>query len=73
MPCERVACGGTNFQAVVDWVDKDGGFDGLIIMTDMEASMPSHSRTQRLWVTDKRSYERCRWVNKCKDKIAVMM
>lgn len=71
--CERVACGGTNFQAVVDWVDKDGGFDGLIIMTDMEASMPSHSRTQRLWVTDKRSYERCRWVNKCKDKIAVMM
>jgi predicted metal-dependent peptidase len=72
IPCERVACGGTNFQAPVDWVKNEGSYDGLIIFTDLQAPEPTPSTIPRLWFTDKRNYDYCDWAKSCKDKIAVM-
>ena len=49
---ERVLCGGTDFDAPTDYVNK-GRFDGHIIVTDMMASKPKRSNCQRMWITDK--------------------
>ena len=47
---ERVACGGTCFEAPTDYVNK-GGFDGHIVLTDMCAPKPKASKCQRMWMT----------------------
>lgn len=49
----RTKCGGTNFQVVTDWVQAQGKFDGMIVLTDLEAPKPTafHGGL-RLWITD---------------------
>lgn len=47
---ERVMCGGTDFNAPTDYVNK-GGFDGHLILTDMMAPKPKPSKCQRMWLT----------------------
>ena len=49
---ERTMCGGTCFDAPTKFVNETGGFDGLIICTDMEAPKPVRCNVQRLWITD---------------------
>lgn len=49
---ERVLCGGTNFDAPTDYVNK-GTFDGHIILTDLCAPKPKASKCQRMWMTTK--------------------
>ena len=49
---ERVACGGTCFNAPTEYVNARG-FDGHIVLTDMEASKPKSSKCQRMWMTTK--------------------
>ena len=53
---ERVKCGGTCFNAPTRYVN-DQGFDGHIILTDMEAPKPIASKCQRMWMTDQRGKE----------------
>jgi len=48
---ERVKHGGTCFDAPTRWVN-DRNYDGLIILTDMEAPRPMACKAQRLWVTN---------------------
>ena len=48
---ERVLCGGTDLNAPTEYVNKHGGYDGLIILTDMEAPKPKPCKAQRLWAT----------------------
>jgi len=48
---ERVLCGGTDFNAPTDYVNKRGDFDGLIILTDLEAPKPKACKCQRMWAT----------------------
>ena len=55
---ERVMHGGTCFNAPTKFVNEKGGFDGLIICTDMEAPKPVRCNVQRLWITDERSGQR---------------
>jgi predicted metal-dependent peptidase len=50
---ERVSCGGTCFNAPTDYVNKHS-FDGVIILTDMEAPKPKRCKAQRMWMTDER-------------------
>jgi len=50
---ERVLCGGTCFQAPTDYINKHS-FDGVIILTDMEAPKPKACKAQRMWMTDQR-------------------
>jgi predicted metal-dependent peptidase len=47
---ERVLCGGTDFNAPTQYVN-DKGFDGHIVLTDMEAPKPGPSRCRRMWMT----------------------
>ena len=49
---ERTMYGGTCFNAPTQFVNETGGFDGLIICTDMEAPKPVACRVQRMWITD---------------------
>jgi len=49
---ERVLSGGTCFDAPTEYVNKRGDFDGVIILTDMEAPAPKACRAQRMWMTD---------------------
>jgi len=51
---ERVLSGGTDFNAPTRFVNEHGGFDGLIIATDMDAPAPIDCNVQRMWVTDSR-------------------
>ena len=48
---ERVLCGGTNFDAPTEYVNKRGDFDGLIVLTDLEAPKPKACKCQRMWAT----------------------
>ena len=50
---ERVSCGGTCFNAPTDYVNGQN-FDGVIILTDMEAPKPKRCKAQRMWMTDER-------------------
>ena len=54
---ERVSCGGTCFDAPTDYVNKNS-FDGVIILTDMEAPKPKACKAQRMWMTDQRGASR---------------
>ena len=47
---ERVLCGGTNFDAPTEYVNKNN-FDGHIVLTDMYAPKPKASKCQRMWMT----------------------
>ena len=51
-PRERVAYGGTCFNAPTKFVNK-GSFDGHIILTDLMAPKPVASKCQRMWMTTK--------------------
>ena len=51
---ERTMYGGTCFDAPTKFVNETGGFDGLIICTDMEAPKPVRCSVQRMWITDER-------------------
>ncbi len=55
---ERVSCGGTCFNAPTDYINKRGDFDGVIILTDMEAPKPKACKAQRMWMTDERGASR---------------
>ena len=55
---ERVMCGGTCFDAPTEYVNKRGDFDGVIILTDMEAPKPKACKAQRMWMTDERGASR---------------
>ena len=47
----RVACGGTSFQCVTDYCNKNAGtIEAAIIMTDFYADIPTISKVQRLWI-----------------------
>jgi predicted metal-dependent peptidase len=48
---ERVLCGGTDFDAPTEFVNK-GNFDGHLVITDMMAGKPKRSNCQRMWLTD---------------------
>ena len=54
---ERVLCGGTCFDAPTKYVN-DNNFDGVIILTDMEAPKPKACKAQRMWMTDARGASR---------------
>ena len=47
---ERVKYGGTDFSAPTKYVNGEG-FDGHIILTDMQAEKPIPSTCQRMWMT----------------------
>jgi predicted metal-dependent peptidase len=49
---QRVMCGGTDFDAPTEYVNKNGTFDGHIILTDMCAPAPKPSKCRRMWMTD---------------------
>ena len=51
---ERTMYGGTCFDAPTKFVNETGGFDGLIILTDLEAPKPVPCRVQRMWLTTER-------------------
>ena len=55
---ERVMCGGTCFDAPTEYVNKRGDFDGVIILTDMEAPKPVACRAQRMWMTNEQGANR---------------
>ena len=49
----RTRCGGTDFQAVTDYVNdpkQRGKYDGYVICTDGECGKPGPSRLKRAWV-----------------------
>ena len=54
---ERVLCGGTCFDAPTAYVNANS-FDGVIILTDMEAPKPKACKAQRMWMTDERGASR---------------
>jgi predicted metal-dependent peptidase len=54
---ERVMCGGTCFNAPTEYVNRHN-FDGVIILTDMEAPKPKACKAQRMWMTDQRGARR---------------
>lgn len=54
---KRYLSGGTCFDAPTKWVNENG-FDGHIVLTDMEAPKPIPSNCQRMWMTTKRFAER---------------
>jgi len=56
---KRWRSGGTCFDAPTKWVNERADqFDGLIILTDMEAPKPVPCKVPRLWGTDARGAER---------------
>jgi predicted metal-dependent peptidase len=56
--------GGTNFGAVIDFIDKDRTFDGVLIFTDGYAPCPlppKNKKTKILWLFDTESnYKSCK-------------
>ncbi|MDG1950329.1 MAG: VWA-like domain-containing protein, partial [bacterium] len=55
---ERTMYGGTCFNAPTKFVNEKGGFDGLIVLTDLEAPKPVSCRVQRMWLTTDRHANR---------------
>ncbi len=56
-PAERVLHGGTCFNAPTEYVNANS-FDGVIILTDMEAPKTKACKAQRMWMTDARGASR---------------
>ena len=52
----REMCGGTDFQAPTDYVNNHN-FDGVIILTDMEAPKPGPCKAQRMWMSNQAGCE----------------
>ena len=56
--------GGTNFNAVIDYIDKNPGYDGVIIFTDGYAPCPKppkNRKTRILWLFDsEQNYKNCK-------------
>jgi len=48
---QRVMCGGTDFDAPTKFVNGNKKYDGLIVLTDMQAPAPVPCRVRRLWIT----------------------
>ena len=48
---KRVFCGGTNFDAPTEYVNKHK-FDGHIVLTDMGGPKPKTSKCPRIWMTN---------------------
>lgn len=46
----RTRSGGTNFQKVQDYSDQQKKYNLLIIVTDLQDSIPKKGKTQRLWL-----------------------
>jgi len=49
---ERVMCGGTCFNAPTNYVNKENDFDGMIVLTDLQAPKPVSCTVPRMWMTD---------------------
>lgn len=47
----RYKYGGTDFNAPTKYVNENGSFDGLIVLTDMEAPKPITCKVKRMWIT----------------------
>jgi predicted metal-dependent peptidase len=56
----RTRRGGTEFKPVSDYADQNN-YDGLIILTDMQASEPPTSQVRRLWITSKPNLPQKDW------------
>lgn len=56
---ERVASGGTNFDAPTEYVNENKEYDALIILTDMCAPKPQPCRVARMWITEKQYEQYC--------------
>ena len=79
---ERVLTGGTNFEPVREWVDnprkrskewRGKSFDGLLILTDMEAPKPKSQRScQRAWVTTQQHAKRPYFQPDKRDKLVAI-
>ena len=79
---ERVMCGGTDFEPVREWVDnprvrskewRGKSFDGVLILTDMEAPKPKSQRScQRAWVTTERFAKRPYFQPEKRDRIVAI-
>jgi predicted metal-dependent peptidase len=54
---ERVMCGGTCFDAPTKYVNDKGTYDGLIVLTDLQAPKPIACTVPRLWMTDRENME----------------
>lgn len=54
---KRVACGGTDFQKVMDYMSSDRKMKtkvkGVIFITDLEDDIPQKDKTKRIWITHK--------------------
>lgn len=66
---EIIGRGGTNFQPIFDYIGKHAEYDGLIILTDGDAAIPTppkHSHCKVVWVCNNKSqYERHhKWMKK---------
>ena len=48
---ERVLSGGTSFQAVTDYINKNPAYDAVLLLTDMYAEKPGPCKVQRAWMT----------------------
>lgn len=78
----RVLCGGTSFEPVREWVDnprvrgktwQGKSFDGVLILTDMEAPKPKSQRTcQRAWVTTEHHAKRPYFQPEKRDRIVAI-
>lgn len=64
MEGKRVRCGGTDFDAPTQWINKHGGFDGLVICTDMCAPAPGPCKVQRIYVTNEEGAANAPFVTK---------
>jgi len=79
---ERVMCGGTDFEPVREWVDnprarskewRGKSFDGVLILTDMEAPKPKSQRScQRAWVTTEQCATRPYFQPEKRDRIVAV-
>ena len=56
---KRVSCGGTSFHAVTDYINKcKKTYDGVIMLTDLEAEKPHAIKCKRMWMTTPEYAER---------------
>ena len=54
---QRVMHGGTDFDAPTKYVNETPKYDGLIVLTDMQAPAPTPCRVRRLWITTRENKE----------------
>ena len=68
--------GGTNFQCAVDFFEASSKYNGMIIFTDGQGTMPVQKGSRNiLWILQSRlDYEKCRgWINTLKGNKATYM